>query len=131
VLEGRVELRHVRRQRPERALHLGDLPLAQLGQGARHDAGHLDAQVGGQLRGPGEQVVAGQDRDGVVPPGVRATGCRGGRGLVDHVVVVERGEVDELDDDAGVDQLGPRRVAEVAGERDQQRPEPLAAGAIR
>jgi hypothetical protein len=37
--------------------------------------------------------------------------------------------VDQLDDHAGVDQLGPGRVAEVAGERDQQRPEALAAGA--
>jgi hypothetical protein len=110
VLERRVDRRDVGRQRAHRALHLADLALAQPRQRARHDAGHLDPEVGRQVRGAGEEVVAGQDRDGVVPARVGRRGAAAGGCLVDHVVVVERREVDELDDDARVDQLGPGRV---------------------
>ena len=50
-----------------------------------------------------------------------------GRGVHD-VVVVQRREVRQLDDDRGVAHLRPRRVAEVAGEQREHRPHPLATG---
>jgi hypothetical protein len=128
VLDRRFELRHVRRQRTEGSLHLLDLPLAQGRERAGHDPGHLDPEVGRQLGGPGEQVVAGQDRDGVVPARVGGRRPPPGRRLVDHVVVVERREVDELHDHAGVDQLRAAGVPEVTREGHHQRAEAFAAG---
>ena len=53
---------------------------------------------------------------------------RGGRRLVHDVVVVERGEVGQLDHDGGRDDPGAAGVAELGGEQHQQRAEPLAAG---
>ena len=48
--------------------------------------------------------------------------------LVHDVVVVQRGEVGQLDDHRGRHDSGRARVAEVRGEHADQRPEPLAAG---
>ena len=50
------------------------------------------------------------------------------RRLVHHVVVVERGQVGQLDDHRGLRHLGRGRVTELGGQRHEQRPEPLAAG---
>ena len=47
--------------------------------------------------------------------------------LVDHVVVVEGRQVDELDRDRARDQTRVRRVAEVAAQQHEHRAEPLAA----
>jgi hypothetical protein len=129
VLEGGIDGGDVGRQRPHRTLDLPDLALAEPGQGARHDPRHLDAEVGREVGRPREEVVAGEDRDGVVPAGVRGRRAATGRRLVDHVVVVERREVDELDDHAGVHELTPGGVTEVPSQRHHQRAEPLAAGA--
>ena len=50
-------------------------------------------------------------------------------GLVHDVVVVERGEVGQLDDAGrGDDLVGVGVVAHLGGQQHQQRPEPLAAG---
>ena len=56
-------------------------------------------EVGQDLRGPGEQEVAGQDRDRCCPSG-RSRSARPRRTirLVHHVVVVERRQVGQLDD---------------------------------
>ena len=58
----------------------------------------------------GEQVVAGEDRDDVAPAGVDARDAAPGLGLVDHVVVVERAEVHELDRDRSGDRRRRRRA---------------------
>ena len=50
------------------------------------------------------------------------------RRLVHDVVVVERREVGQLDDDGGGHDAGRGRVAELRGQQHEQRPEPLAAG---
>ena len=68
-----------------------------------------------------------QDGDGVVPPGVRAGRATARVGLVDHVVVVERGQVHELDRHGPGHEARVGGVAEVARQQHQHRPEPLAA----
>ena len=106
-------------------LHLaGD----QLGEGARDDPHRLRAEVGHEPGGVGEQVVAGEDRDGVVPAGVRGGGPAAHGGLVHHVVVVERGQVHQLDDGGRPYHLVVVAVAELRGEQGEQRPEPLTTG---
>ena len=50
------------------------------------------------------------------------------RRLVHHVVVVERREVGQLDDDGRRHDARGARVAELGGEQHEQRAEPLAAG---
>ena len=94
---------------------------------ASEELGDVGAQLGGDLGGLREQEVAGQDRDRVVPPGVHRRPPPAFRRLVDHVVVVQRGEVRDLDGRAGRE---PRigRVAEVAREQNQERSEPLPTG---
>ena len=52
---------------------------------------------GQDLRGPGEQEVAGQDRDGVGPPGVGALVTAADDRLIHHVVVVQGGQMGQLD----------------------------------
>ena len=49
-------------------------------------------------------------------------------GLVHDVVVVQRRQVGELDDDGGRHDAGRGRVAELRRQQHEQRPEPLAAG---
>ena len=51
-----------------------------------------------------------------------------GIGLVDHIVVVERRQVHQLDRHGAADQARVGRVAEVAGQEHQHGAEPLAAG---
>ena len=65
------------------------------------DPDRVGAELGGQLGGLREQEVAGEDRDVVVPAGVGRLGPAAQRGLVHHVVVVERAEVGQLDDAGG------------------------------
>ena len=111
-----------------RADRLADLAGAQPLERAGLDAHGLGAEVGQEVRGPGEQEVAGEDRHGVVPAGVgRGRPAAQGR-LVHDVVVVERGQVGQLDDHGRGHDSGCRRVAELRGQQGQQRAEALAAG---
>ena len=57
----------------------------------------LGAEPGRDLRGPGQQEVAGQDGHQVAPAGIGALHAPPGAGLVDDVVVVQRAHVDQLD----------------------------------
>ena len=61
-----------------RAHGLRDLPADQPGEGLGLDPDGLRAEVGEDVRGAGEQEVAGQDGHRVVPAGVRARRCRAG-----------------------------------------------------
>lgn len=54
---------------------LADLAGDQAGERAGLDADRLVAEVGDDLGRLGEEEVAGEDRDGVVPAGVRAGGA--------------------------------------------------------
>ena len=107
---------------------LQDLALDEAGEGLRLDPDRVGPEIGGQLGGPGEQEVAGEDRDVVVPACVGRDAAAAQLGLVHHVVVVERREVGQLDDARGGDDLGGvGSVTGLGGEQHQQRPEALAA----
>ena len=93
------------------ALQLQDLALAQLGDGGGQEAGHFHPQRGGQGRRPGQEEVAGQDGHDVRPAGVDALHAPPGGRLVDHVIVVEGPEVDELHSHCPGDDVVGRRPA--------------------
>ncbi len=80
--------------------HLDDLSLAQLPEGRGEEPGGFGPQRGCDRRGAREEVVPGHDRHQVAVPAVHALDVAPYRRLVDHVVVVEGGQVDELDCDA-------------------------------
>src|SRR5699024_5810226 len=78
--------------------------------------------------GPREEEVAGEDGDVVAPQCVGAVRPpTGGRG-VHHVVVVEAGEVGELDQHRRVLDPGRIDVTEGCGQQDEHRAHALAAG---
>ena len=79
----------------------GDQPLERL----RLDPHGLRAEVGEQVRRPGEQQVAGQDGDAVGPPAVGAGRTPPHGGLVHDVVVVQRRQVGQLADHGRPDHL--------------------------
>ena len=81
----------------EGRVHLGHLTLAQLTEGGGQQGGDLGAQSGGDLGRSGQQEVAGHDGHQVAEPGVDALHVPTDGGLVHHVVVVEGGQMDQLD----------------------------------
>ena len=80
----------------EGVLQLEHLALAQPADGGGEQPGDLGAERRGDLRRLGQQVVAGEDRLEVAPPGVDALDGAAGVGVVHDVVVVERAEVHQL-----------------------------------
>ena len=76
--------------------HLGHLSLAQQAQGVGEKTGDLGAERGGDLRRAGQEEVARHDGHEVAEAGVDALDVAAHECLVHDVVVVERGEVDEL-----------------------------------
>ena len=81
-----------------------------------------------QLEGAAEQEVADQDRRLVAPDRVGGGRAAAQAAVVDHVVVQQRGGVDELD--AGGERQLPRAAiaAQPRREQGQDGPDPLAAG---
>ena len=75
-------------------------------------------RLGGDGGAAGQQVVAGDDGDQVAEAAVDALDVAADRRLVDDVVVVERGQVDELDRD-GAHQVVLGGVAVAARGRGQ------------
>ena len=90
--------------------------------------GDLGAERGGDLRGPGQQEVAGQDGPEVPPPGVDALDGAAGDGLVHDVVVVQRAEVDQLAGHAAEHDVVGGGGAGAGGGDGHHRAQPLAAG---
>ena len=120
----------------EEVLQLEHLAAAQLADRRGEQRGDVGAERRRERRRPGEQEVAGEDRDDVAPAGVDARHAAAGLGLVDHVVVVERPEVHELDGArapvtaSSLDGAAPaRRRRGVGGAEGEGRAEALAAGA--
>ena len=107
-----------------------DLALAQPADRAGEQPGDLGAERGGDLRRPRQQEVAGEDRLQVAPLGVDRLDAAARVGLVDHVVVVQRAEVDELARDAAAHDVvaTPARPPTWAATIDDDRTQPLAAG---
>ena len=80
-----------------RVLQFENLAFAQAGDRCGEEPGDLDPEPGGDLGGPGEQEVAGEDRLEVAPLRVDAGDGAARCCVVHHVVVVERAEVDQFD----------------------------------
>ena len=80
------------------------------------------------LAGPREQQVTGEHGDRIAPDVLGARNAAAHLRLVHHVVVVERGEVSDLDRLSGGQHFGGVAVAELCGEQGEHRPHPLAAG---
>ena len=89
-----------------RADGLADLALHEAGERAGLHADGVGAERRDDLRGVREQVVADEDRERVVPAGVGTLGAATHGRLVHDVVVVERGEMGELDGGAGRHDVG-------------------------
>ncbi len=92
---GRVVL--LRAGHVEEVLQLEDLASAQLPDRRREQRRHRRAERRGQRRRPRQEIVAGEDGDDVGPPRVHRRDPAARLGLVDHVVVVQRPEMDQLD----------------------------------
>ena len=106
---------------------LEHLALAQVAEGRGDEGGGLAADAGGQLGGPGEDVVAGHH--GVVDAFDRVDGgpAPAGGGVVEDVVVDERAHLHELDRCRRVDHAIVERVAGGGGDDREQRPKPFPA----
>jgi hypothetical protein len=111
-----------------RGVDLADLPVAEDGDRVGEEPADVRPEIGGDLRRPREQVVAGEDRHRVIPALVRGRHAVARVGFVDHVVVVQRRDVRELDRDRPLDQPRVGRVPEVRGEQHEHRTEPLPTG---
>ena len=114
---------------PSGGLDLADLAVAERRDRPGEERADVGPEVGRDLGGLGEQVVAGEDRDGVAPAGVRRLHRVARVRLVDHVVVVQRRLVDELDRDRAGDQprvrvgrRSSRRAARASGGTASRRP---------
>ena len=77
-------------------LQLPHLALAQPSDGGGQQPGHLGTQRCRKFRCPGQQEIAGQDGPQVAPLGVHAGHVAPNLGLVHHVVVVQRSQMDQL-----------------------------------
>ena len=121
-----------RRVAPETALH--DLALGQADAGLGRPADDLGLEAGAEREGAAEEEVAGDQRVGEAeglqrrrPPAARLA-------AVDDVVVQERGRVDQLERDGGLDGVVAARERSAGGrrvedEQDDGRPDALAARA--
>ena len=98
----------------EEVLQLEHLAAAELADRRGEQPGDVGAERRRERRRLGEQVVAGEDRDDVRPARVHARHAAPGLGLVDHVVVVERAEVHELDRGAAGDRVVGRAGRDAA-----------------
>ncbi len=108
---------------------LGDLSLAQQAQRVGEEPGDLGAERRGDLGRAGQEEVAGHDGDEVAEAGVDALHVAAHQGLVHDVVVVERGQVDELDGHRPLEVVGGRRPATSGGRgQGQAGPQALAPG---
>ena len=111
------------------AAGLAHLPRDQLSERLGDDSHRVGTQPRHQPRRRREQVVAGQDRDVVAPPGVGAGRAATHLRLVHHVVVVQRRQVHQLDDGtADGDLPGVGIGAELGGQHREQRAEAFATG---
>jgi hypothetical protein len=85
----------------------------------------LAAELDDLAHGFGVEVVTDQDADLISPDFSSGSTATPEVGVVDHVIVEERGGVDELDEAPQLVVLRPRVAAEAGAEEQQQRPDAL------
>ena len=97
--------------------------------GVGEDAHHRHAvEFDHQLEAARIQEIADQHAGRIAPDRIRRAAAAAQVGLVDHVVVQQRGGVDELDDRRQLVVVGTDRAGGAAGQHHQHRPQALAAG---
>ena len=95
--------------------------MAEAGECGREQPGDLGPEPRRDLGRPGKQEVAGHDRHEVAPAGVHALDAAAPGRFVHYVVVVERGQVHELNRDASEQGVCRDVAALQVGGRDRQR----------
>ena len=106
---------------------LGHLALAQPPERVGQEGGDLGPERGGDLGRAGEEEVSGHDGHEVAEAGVDALHVAADQGLVHDVVVIERGQVDELHRTGPSQVVGGRRPpAPGGGGQGQARAQALA-----
>ena len=88
----------------------------------------LEAERRPDLARAGEEQVAREDRDRVAPDVLGTRHAPAHLRLVHDVVVIQRGEVRDLDGLSGEDHLGRVALSELSGEQGKRGPHALAAG---
>jgi hypothetical protein len=110
--------------------HLAQLAVADLAESGgedRDDAGVLGG--GGEHRRAGEEEVAEEDDGARAEDGVEGWFATAEGGAVDRVVVHERGGVEQFDAGGGGDQRFEVIGVGAARQEEEERAQPLAAGA--
>ena len=109
-------------------LQLATLSDHEFGVGDRQKADRLLGEIGGgDFGGASKQKVACEDGDGVVPVDIGGWGPPTSIRLVDHIVVIQASDVDQLDRHPGFDRASSLRFrAELGRQQGQQRPEALS-----
>ncbi len=109
-------------------LELGDLALGHLGDRRGQRAHHRQgARHGHRLQRAGQAEVTDQDHQAVAEHHPRGRPPAADSPVVDHVVVVQRGGVNELGRAADRDPVLQRGVGGAGRQHGQQRAQPLAA----
>ncbi|CQD08499.1 hypothetical protein BN970_01642 [Mycolicibacterium conceptionense] len=112
-----------------RTAGLAHLTRHQLRECVSNHTHRVGSEQRNQPRRRGEQVVTGEDRDVVAPPGIGAGRPAPHLGLVHHIVVIQRGQVDQLDDGPGDRDLRIIRPrAQRRREHGKQRAEAFSTG---
>ena len=107
---------------------LQDFALGDGRGGAREDGENLQrAILHHELEGSGEQEIADQDRGLIAEHRVRRCQPAAKQALVDHVVVQQRGGMDELDAGGELDVALASVAAQSCARERQQRAQPLPA----
>jgi hypothetical protein len=108
--------------------NLADLAADQTRERLRLDSHGFRPQACDDAGGLREQVVTSEDGDLVVPARVGTFAAPAQLRFVHHVVVVERGDVGELDEERSRHDTRRVRISELGGKQDQLGPKALAAG---
>ncbi len=113
----------------EGRVHFRDLAPTQFTQGGGQQLGDLGPESCRDLSRTGEEEVTGHDGHQVAEARVDALDVATDGGLVDHVVVVQRGQMDELDGHGPEEVLSRGRTTTGRGRgQGQGRPQALAPG---
>src|SRR5690606_26031546 len=97
--------------------------------GIRQDAHDVHiADVHHQLEGAGVQKVSYQDAGSVAPLGIGCQSAATERGYVHHVVVEQRGGVNEFNNSGQLEVFPPLIAKRAAGEQGQKGAQAFAAG---
>ena len=118
----------VQRDWPTELLHLEQFALDHLlGEFGEHVEDAEIALLHGDAEGLHIEPVAGEDTHGVAPLGVGGGTAAAGLGVVDDIVVDERGGVDDLDDGSELHRAIASIAEEFGGEQQERGADALAA----